>query len=149
MSHFRWCNYCKDYVSTRTFKDHMNQHELGMNSDAKDRKQYTGIVEKKSDDYMICVLHQKKCPCPVKNCNYRPFGMIRKSYMISCSKGILGLKEDKPDKESERIFMNYPRPRVTPFFPHTNINTGKTEMIPIDMDTKTVLIMGVPIFLRI
>ena len=149
MSHFRWCNHCKDYVSSRTYNDHMKQHELGMNSDAKDRVQYTGIAEKNLDDYMICVLHQKKCPCPVKNCDYEPFGMIRKSYMIRCSKGFLGDKEEKPDAESSKLFMNYPRPRVAPFFPHTDINTGKTVMIPIDMETKTVNIMGVPIFLRI
>ena len=143
----RWCKYCEDYVPGRTFADHVNQHELGMNSDAKNRRQYTGNIDKKSDDYMICVLHQKKCPCPVKSCNYKPFGVIRKSYMIRCSKGIL--RDDKPDPEREKRYMNYPMPRVSPFFPHTDANTGEQLMIPIDMETKTVTIMGVPIFLRI
>lgn len=131
-SHFRWCTTCKDYVPSRTFNDHMNQHNIGMNSDAVDRKQYTGHLEKNQEDYLICVLHQKKVPCPVKNCKCIPFGIIRKSYLISCMKGIVqGIDH-----------------RVKPFFPHTDLNTGKHEMIPIDMETKTVTIMGVPIFIK-
>ena len=149
MSHFRWCDYCKDYVPSRSFNSHRNQHEFELNSDAKDRKQYTGSFQKNNEDYMICVLHQKKCPCPVKNCNYIPFGMIRKSYMIRCAKGILSHKDEKPNTELEKLFLNYPSQRVAPFFPHTNMITGKTEMIPIDMSTKTVTIMGVSIFIRI
>lgn len=131
----RWCKDCHDYVPSRTFKDHMNQYNIGRNSDAVDRKQYTGNLEKSSEDYMICVLHQKKITdgnCPIKSCNFMPFGMIKKSYMMSCMKGIVAGVDH----------------RVAPFFPHTDMNTGKHEMILIDMDTKTVTIMGVPIFIR-
>ena len=121
MSHFRWCSACKDYVSSRTFKDHMNQHNIGMNSDAVDRKQYTGFIEKGSDNYMICVLHQKKVPCPVKNCKYVPFGMIRKSRLKEFIKSGVWKSTDM---------------------------YGKMLDVPIDQDTRTVTIMGVPIFIK-
>lgn len=132
----RWCRYCEDYVPARAFSDHKRQHEIGMNSDAIERKQYTGRVEK-SSDYFICVLHQKKTvdgKCPVKSCRLVPFGVIRKSYMMRCMKGII-------DATGIR--------KVAPFFPHNDVNTGNQLMIPIDMETRTVKIMGVPIFLKV
>ena len=137
MTNHRYCKICKDYFSAGIFPSHMKQHNMTMNSDAVEHTQYTGVLEKKSEDYMICVLHQKKITngkCQIKNCNFIPFGLIRKSYMMNCIKGIIKNKDYQ---------------RVAPFFPHTDINTGKDMMIPIDMETKTVTIMGVPIFLRI
>ena len=136
MNIHRWCKYCNDYVPGKTFADHKRQHEIGMNSDAVERKQYTGVSRKISDDYMICVLHQKKLTdgkCPVKTCRLVPFGIIRKSYMIRCMKGIIDATDIK---------------KAEPFFPHTNMNTGEQLMIPIDMESKTIKIMGVTIFLR-
>lgn len=117
----RWCKHCKDYVSSRTFVDHINQHNNGLNSDAIDRKQYTGYIEKGSDNYMICILHQKKVPCPVKNCKCIPFGMIRKSRLKEFIKSGI--------------------------WKHTD-TFGKMVDVPIDSDTRTVTLMGVPIFIK-
>lgn len=136
MNPHRWCKYCEDYVPGKSFPDHKRQHEIGMNSDAVNRKQYTGTSKRIVDDYMICVLHQKKITngkCPIKNCVFVPFGMIKKSYMIRCMKGIVDATDIVKTK---------------PFFPHIDINTGKQLMIPIDMTTRTIKIMGVTIFIR-
>ena len=136
----KWCNYCKRYFNREGFGVHTKLHEREKNIDAKTHVQYTGLQKKgknEIDDYMICVLHQHKVPCPVKGCNYFPFGKIRKSYMMKCAKGIvLEWMEGKVTKWKKTF----------PFFPH---HTGENGMIPIDMSTRTVTIMGVPIRLKI
>ena len=101
---------------------------------------------------MICVLHQKKCPCPIKDCRYT-FGMIRKSYMLRCAKGIIREWEttEKQDYSNyanlfdEIKTTNGYKYRITtvPYFPF-----GMNQ-IPIDMKTKTVVLMGATIHLRI
>ena len=136
----RWCNYCKRYFISATFDNHKKLHDRERNIDAKSHVQYTGIQRKgrvEFDDYMICVLHQHKVPCPVKGCHYEPFGVIRKSYMMKCARGIVGEWMEGKDTIRKKTF---------PFFPH---GSGKDGMIPIDMKTRTVVIMGVPIRLKI
>lgn len=135
-----WCRYCKRYFDREGFGDHKKLHERERNIDAKSHVQYTGLQKKgktEIDDYMICVLHQHKVPCPAKGCHLEPFGVIRKSYMLKCAKGIV--REWVEDGEEFKI-------KSEPFFPH---DTGKNGMIPIDMKTRTVTIMGVPIRLKI
>jgi len=135
MSGMRWCYYCKQYIGSNIFYEHIDYHKRLMNTDAIQREQYTGFrEERKQEDYLICVLHQNKVPCPIKNCHCTPFGMIRKSYMLRCAKGIYDVKDTSK--------------RCNPFFPEYNPETGK-NMIPIDTETKTVIIMGVPIKLKI
>jgi len=135
----KWCIFCKEYFDRTRFGEHKKMHDRERNTDAVNQNQYTGQFKKNSgkdkDDYMICVLHQKKVPCPVKNCHYKPFGMIRKSYMIRCAKGIYDLSDTTK--------------RCDPYFPSTDNLTGENSLLPIDMKTKTVTIMGVPIRLKI
>jgi len=133
----KWCNYCKKYFDRATFDAHRKLHERERNIDAKSHIQYTGLQKKgktEIDDYMICVLHQKKVPCSVKGCNYMPFGKIRKSYMMKCARGIYLEWMEGKDTIRKKTF---------PFFPDDN------EMIPIDMKTRTVIIKGASIRLKI
>ena len=123
MNSMFWCKYCQDYVPRANFGKHMKQHNQIMNTDAVEHPQYSGSVREGSDDYFICVLHQKKTPCPVKNCFCNPFGMIKKSYMLSSAR--------------------------EGFFPSTDRNTGLIVKHKINMETKTITIMGVMIRLRI
>lgn len=139
-----WCYHCQRYFDRETFGDHKKLHDRERNIDATTRIQYTGQHKKgffkgktDEDDYLICILHQKKVPCPVVGCHYKPFGMIRKSYMMKCAKGILlEWIEEKVTKQKKTF----------PFFPH---ESGENGIIPIDMQNKTVTIMGVPIRLKI
>lgn len=128
MGFMKYCRICQDYYPAPTYPDHMKQHNVGMNSDAQNHKQYTGFIDRKDtkEDYMICVLHQKKTPCPVKDCNYHPFGMIRKSWMMSFLK--TGYWQDTNEEG---------RPTDT-----------YTVQIPIDMNTRTVVLKGVPIKIK-
>ena len=73
---------------------------------------------------MICVLHQKKLNggCPVPGCTLKPFGAIRKSWMLeNAKKGIF----------------------------HTSDNQGNQIIVPIDKETRTVVLMGATIHLKI
>ena len=81
MSGHRYCIHCQDYYPPESFADHMKQHTQFLNSDAVEHKQYSGTKRAGTEDYMICTLHQKKCPCPVKGCKYFPFGMIKKGFI--------------------------------------------------------------------
>jgi hypothetical protein len=103
----------------------MKQHEVGLNSDAMEHKQYTGFSnDKKNDDYMICVLHQKKLSdgCPVSGCTLNPFGIIRKSWMLeNARKGLF----------------------------HTSDLYGNQINVPINMESKTVVLLGATIHLKI
>jgi len=123
-----------------------------MNTDAMVYNQYQGKKSENQDkDYMICVLHQKKVPCPVVGCHYLPFGMMRKSYMQKCAKGIIREWKETGDESDSlnNIVKEKTRNGIIcrlmtyPFF-HFN-----DELVPIDMTTKTVTIMGVPIKLLI
>ena len=134
MGNMRWCRYCKDYFPIQIFFRHKEQHEHEMNTDAVQHKQYAGIGETEKEDYFICVLHQRKTPCPIKDCECVPFGMIKKSYLLRCAKGIYDLSDTSK--------------RCEPFFPEHDEETGR-NMIPIDMETKTVIIKGVTIKLRL
>lgn len=116
----KYCPDCQDYYPQTIYPAHMKQHQVG--NPAVEHKQFGGVPRDESD-YMICILHQKKTPCPVKGCTLTPFGCTRKSYMI------LNAKQG--------------------FFQTTNNATGKQEQLPIDLDTKIVMIMGVPIHLKI
>ncbi len=142
MTSMTWCYKCKRYFAKQGFGDHIANHKRESNVDATNQTQYTGRFPKtghgkdddKGGDYMICVLHQKKVPCPVIGCHYLPFGIIRKSYMMKCAKGII--REWKEGREEFKI-------KTVPFFPQEN------QMVPIDMKTRTVTLMGVPIRLKI
>jgi len=146
----RWCYHCKMYVTSDTLQMHKKQHQHEMNTDIMVHDQYQGRKSEKDQDYMICVLHQKKVPCPVIGCHYLPFGMIRKSYMEKCAKGII--KEWKHTGE-ESVLNNIVMERTRngtmcrimthPFFPFGE------KLVPIDSRTRTVTLMGVPIKLRI
>lgn len=122
MVNMKWCKYCKDYYPRESFHDHMRQHNSEMNSDAIEHKQYFGSREKRQNDYMICVLHQKKVPCPVKDCHYQPFGMIRKSWMLECTR--------------------------QGYFPTSTV-TGDQTYVRINEKEKTVVLMGATIHLKI
>lgn len=154
MASMFWCKHCKDYYPRERYYDHMNQHKSELNIDAIEHKQYIGTRVKSENDYMICVTHQKKYPCPVKDCRYT-FGIMRKSYMLRCAKGYIGTDEEvklwkegvRPNENS--VYLNYPRPIIEPFFPFIEPSTGERILIPIDMKTKTVILMGATIHLRI
>ncbi len=142
MTSMTWCYKCKKYFAKQGFGDHIANHKRESNVDATVQTQYTGRFPKtghgkdddKGGDYMICVLHQKKLPCPVVGCHYLPFGIIRKSYMMRCAKGIIRkYKEDGIDHEMKTF----------PFFPDS------LGMIPLDMTKRTVTLLGVPIRLKI
>lgn len=149
MSQMFYCRFCKDYYQKSSYNDHMNQHKSEQNIDAVEHKQYTGNVsDKNKDDYMICVLHQKKVPCGVKDCKYQPFGMIRKSWMMKCAKGIIGADDSHLTEEEKKHYLNSGIRHVEPFFPFSDSNS-KQVMIPIDMKTKTVVLLGCTIHLRI
>ncbi|MCV0393697.1 MAG: hypothetical protein K5790_10485 [Nitrosopumilus sp.] len=123
----KYCRNCQDYYPVDVYPQHMKQHEVGLNSDAMEHKQYTGNTGRSksgSDDYMICVLHQKKLSggCPVKGCNLKPFGAIRKSWMIeNARKGVF----------------------------HTSDLKGNQILVPINMESKTVILFGATIHLKI
>ncbi len=135
----KWCRVCQDYVPN--IADHIKQHSLGENSDARDRQQYRGSTIKKKEDYFICVLHQKKVPCSSRKfdgsrCNCEPFGMIKKSFMMNCIKGLsLNPAEYHLGKINE------------PYFPISTDNNC-WQAIPINMDDRTVVIKGVLIHLK-
>jgi len=118
----KYCGKCQQWIGDAEFPDHMKMENIGMNSDAVEHKQYTGSGLSEKKDYMICVLHQKKCPCPVRGCKYQPFGMIRKALM-----------------------MQYFRNGRWKW--HDGYGNDKWEVI--DIDTKIVVLFGVPIKLRI
>ncbi len=118
----KYCGRCQQWIGDAEFPDHMKMENVGLNSDAIEHKQYTGNVESVKNDYMICVLHQKKCPCPIKKCKYTPFGMIRKSLM-----------------------MLYFRDGWWKW----HHGFGNDKYVRIDIDTKIVVLFGVPIKLRI
>lgn len=148
----RWCYHCKMYLQSDTFQMHKKQHQHEMNTDIMVHNQYQGRKSESEDkDYMICVLHQKKVPCPVTGCHYIPFGMMRKSYMLKCAKGIIREWNETGD---ESHYMNnivkektrngtICRMMTYPFFPFNG------KLVPIDSRTRTVTIMGVPIKLKI
>jgi hypothetical protein len=118
----------------------MEMHNRESNTDSVNRDQYHARkTEKDMDNYLICVLHQNKVPCSVKGCHYIPFGMIRKSYLIDCSKGILRKWVENGEAKEVKIF---------PFFPDHSEQAEKI-IVPIDMTTRTVTIKGVPIRLKI
>ena len=136
----KWCFHCKMHVSKDTFQKHRKQHQHEMNTDSVSYSQYQGKPEDEKKDYMICVLHQRKVPCSIIGCKYQPFGMIRKSYLLRCFKGIL---QEWKDENGEKHTT-----KTHPFFPFTNPETGKQSLIPIDIDKRTVTLMGVPIKLK-
>lgn len=135
----KWCRVCQDYVPN--IADHIRQHNLGENSDARDRQQYIGSTIKKKEDYFVCVLHQKKVPCSSRKfdgsrCDSKIFGMIKKSFMMNCIKGM----SINP--------AEYHYGRITePYFPVSDDNNCWYG-IPINMDDKTVVIKGVLIHLK-
>lgn len=116
----RWCRVCQDYVPN--IRDHIKQHSIGQNSDAIERKQYTGFSSDKKEDYMVCLLHQKKVPCPIKDCHYKPFGMLKKSLLMSYI------------KNGEILWHDRYGNQIPP--------------VPIDFETKTVILFGATIHLR-
>ena len=134
----RWCKVCEDYVPN--IADHIKQHSLGENSDARNRNQYIGSSDKKNEDYMICIIHQKKVPCKARKfdgskCDY-PFGMIKKSFMMDCIKGY-------PLKSVDRhLGKIHP-----PYFPVSNENNCWYGVL-INMDDRTVVIKGATIHLK-
>ncbi len=119
MGHLRYCRECQDYIPKSSYNDHMKQHNIG--NPLVEHKQYTGFAGKSDNDYMICVLHQKKTPCPIKTCNGVPFGFIRKSRLIEFVKNGVWIGSDR---------------------------YGNQMPIPIDRESRTVILMGVPIFLK-
>lgn len=147
MSNARWCKDCQDYIPKLNFNEHQKQHNIG--NPLIEHKQYTRTSERK-EDYMICLLHQKKAPC---SCNGKPFGYIRKSVMMQGVKGIVKEwfnieKEDHSnftnDIIEEKTMSGYRYfIKIAPHLPYGN------RQIPIDMETKTVVIMGATIHLRI
>ena len=118
----RYCIHCQDWYPPEVFPDHMKQHNVGLNSDAMEHTQYTGSGSGTKTDYMICTLHQKKCPCPVKGCKYFPFGMIKKGLMMQYFRDGWWLWHDR---------------------------FGNDDWVKIDTDTKIVVLFGVPIKLRL
>lgn len=135
----KWCRVCEDYVPN--IADHIRQHGIGENSDARNRKQYSGSGIQKKEDYFICILHQRKTPCPAKKfdgskCDYRPLGIIKKSFMMNCLKG---LSLNPAEYHLGRIHE--------PYFPvSTDDNCWFGKFV--DMDTRTVVIKGMTIHLR-
>ncbi len=122
MAYLRYCKHCQDYIPKSGYAEHMKSHQQFENSDAREHKQYHGFVDAKTNDYMICVLHQKKAPCPVKDCKYLPFGLIRKSLLLSYAKTGIYLSSDQ---------------------------YGNRFETPIDLYTRIVVLMGVPIQLKV
>ena len=132
----RWCSTCQDYVVDIT--SHRKQHGVGS---YKDQKQYTGKSIDKRQDYMICVLHQRKVPCSARKfdgtkCDYEPLGMIRKSFMMNCIKGL------SINPTEHNLGSVYP-----PFFPVSDAS-GSYRLLKIDVDSKTVIIKGMTIHLK-
>lgn len=125
MNNQKYCPECQDWYSAEHYPSHMAQHNIGKASYDLNVKQYTGNPSVKGEDYAVCVLHQKKCPCPVSGCNYKPFGWIRKSLMMKyCKQG----------------------------FWETGLFTKGSSQpinIPIDVENRIVVIYGVPIHIRI
>jgi len=117
----KFCGKCQEWIDDKEFPDHMKMENIGLNTDATEHRQYTGSSTG-SNNYMICVLHQKKAPCQVKGCNYEPFGLIRKSHMMEYFKIGWWRWHDR---------------------------YGQDEFVKIDIDTKIVVLFGVPIKLRI
>jgi len=135
----KWCRTCQDYVPN--IADHIKQHSLGENSDARDRQQYRGSTIKRKEDYFICVLHQKKVPCSSRKfdgtrCDYNPFGMIRKSFMMNCIKGLA------LNSAEHHLGKIHP-----PYFPVSEEDNSWHGVL-INMDDRTVVIKGVTIHLR-
>ena len=118
----KYCGRCQQWIGDAEFSDHMKMENVGLNSDAIEHKQYTGNVESVKNDYMICVLHQKKCPCPIKKCKYSPFGMIKKSRLMG--------------------FVNSGWYRWHDGY-------GNDKQVRIDPETRIVILFGVPIHIRV
>jgi len=138
----KWCRVCEDYVPN--IADHIKQHGIGENSDAKNRKQYLGSTNEKKEDYFVCVLHQKKVPCSSRKfdgtkCDCAVFGMIRKSFMMEC---IRGLPINIAVREADPTF------RHPPFFPVSSDVGNSWKGYLINMDDRTVVIKGVTIHLK-
>ena len=117
----KYCPKCQDWYPSEIYGDHMKQHNVGINSDSNDNNN-RHFSEKKNDDYMVCVLHQKKTPCPVRGCKLMPFGCIKKNLMMEYFK---------------RGFW------------HWSDRYGKPMLVPIDTETKIVVLYGVPIRIRV
>jgi hypothetical protein len=120
MAYMKYCPNCQDYYPQPIYPDHMKQHNVGVNSDSTD-KHNTHFSKKINEDYMICILHQKKTPCPVKGCGCKPFGMMKKSILLKYVK--------------EGVFIS-------------SDMYGKRVEAKID-HTRTVVLMGVPIHLKV
>jgi len=118
----KYCGKCQQWIGDNEFSDHMKQENIGLNSDATEHKQYIGSSKSKGEDYMICVLHQKKTPCPVKGCRYRPFGMIKKSLMMAYFRKGVWYWQDR---------------------------YGNAEIVDIDTEKRTVVLFGVTIHIRV
>ena len=119
MGYMKYCRDCQDYYPKDIYPAHMKQHQVG--NPAVEHKQFLGTFRDKSNDYMVCILHQKKCPCPVKGCRLMPLGCIRKSYMLEFI------------KSGTWITTGY---------------DGKLLHVPIDSSTRTVTLMGIPVKLK-
>ncbi len=135
----RWCKTCGDYVTN--IKDHIKQHGLGENSDARNRNQYVGSTSKKNEDYFVCILHQKKVPCSARKfdgtrCDCKAFGMIKKSFMMDCIKG---LSLNPSERHLGKIHV--------PYFP-VSTESNSWYGLKINMENRTVVIKGVTIHLK-
>ena len=117
----KYCRNCQDYYPADIYPAHMKQHQVG--DPSIEHKQYLGTFNQKDgSDYMICILHQKKTPCPIKGCKLQPFGCTRKSVMIANAK--------------------------KGFF-HTSDIHGNQINVPIDFESRTVVLLGATIKLKI
>ena len=117
----RWCGKCQDWFPDEGFTDHIRADNIGLNSDATDRNNQH-FSEKIKKDYAVCVLHQKKIPCPIHDCHLEPFGMIWKSRLME--------------------FVNIGWYRWHDGY-------GNDKQVRIDPDTRIVVLFGVPIKIRI
>ena len=137
----KYCGKCQQWIGDAEFGDHMKMENIGLNSDAMEHPQYTGTKREGTKDYMICVLHQKKVPCSSRKfdgtrCDYNPFGMIRKSFMMNCIKGLA--------LNSAEYHLGKIHP---PYFPVSEEDNSWHGVL-INMDDRTVIIKGVTIHLR-
>lgn len=119
----KYCPDCADWYPSEIYGAHMAQHNVGKASYELNVKQYTGNSKQKGENYAICVLHQKKLSdgCPVKGCRLTPFGWIRKSLMVEFFKNGIWKWQ---------------------------VN-GNVQDIPIDTETRIVILYGVPIKIRL
>ena len=136
----RWCKHCCDYRPKNSYVQHMAQHNIG--NPAIDHTQFRGVFDQKTENYFICVLHQKKTPCKARKydgskCDY-PFGIISKKFMLDCIRG----KPLVPSTETDPNF------RYPPFFPVSDERTKAWSMIPIDVESRTVIINKATIHLK-